>query len=76
MLFVPKLHKTTVNYKSICYTKEHAKLVTPWRHDDWCRCTPEATLGEGESHLVKANAVDPKLWKVRETSRAQDIRWK
>ncbi len=23
--------------------------------------TPEATLGEGESHLVKANAVDPKL---------------
>ncbi len=27
--------------------------------------TPEATLGEGESHLVKANAVDPKHWKVR-----------
>jgi hypothetical protein len=25
--------------------------------------TPEATLGEGESHLVKANAVDPKLGK-------------
>jgi len=38
--------------------------------------TPEATLGEGESHLVKANAVDPKLWKVRESCRAQDIRWK
>jgi len=32
--------------------------------------TPEATLGEGGSHLVKANAVDPKHWKVRETSRA------
>jgi len=75
MLFVP-LHKTTANYKSISYTKQHANLVTPWWHDDWCRCTREVTLGEGESHLVKANAVDPKLWKVRETFQARDIRSK
>ncbi len=62
--------------KAFVYRKEHANFVTHWGHDDWCRCTPEATLGDGESYLVKANAVDPKLWKVRETSPAQDIRWK